>query len=163
MTSRVDQLPHYVYRYFGADDTVLYVGCTYDLKARHKRHTISSEWFPDAVRRSHQEFPDKWTGRVAERVAIIMCRPVHNKTHNYWTIEFSLARELHSVMANRPDNAAELIADIEARAIEDGKRQQRVRDAYVAKFSQEAYERGLAMGLTPQSARHWAKRRACSA
>lgn len=153
----LDKLPHHVYRYYSADDSILYIGCTNDLVARHRQHSTKAEWFSQSVRRSHETFPDKWHGRVAERAAIIVNRPLYNKTFNYWPLESDLARELHSIVTNRPDNAAELIADIEARAYEDGQRRQHVRDAQLA-VNQTMYDQLIRIGVTPRSALIHARR-----
>lgn len=157
----LDKLPHYVYRYYSAGDSILYIGCTRNLVARHRQHSANSEWFPLSVRRSHETFPDKWHGRVAERTAIIVNRPLHNKTFNYWPLESDLARELHSIITNRPANAGELIADIEARAYEDGKRRQHVRDAHLA-VNQAIYDQLTRIGVTHRSALIHARRRRAS-
>lgn len=153
----MDKLRHHVYRYYSADDSILYIGCTNDLVARHRQHSAKAEWFPQVVRRSHETFPDKWHGRVAERAAIMVNRPLYNKTFNYWPLESDLACELHSIVANRPDNATELIADIEARAYEDGKRRQHVRDAHLA-ANQAIYDQLTRMGITHRSALIHARR-----
>jgi hypothetical protein len=147
-------VPHYVYRYFAADGICLYIGCTHDLNARHKQHQ-DKEWFATATRREHTEYPDRWTGLVAEKTAIMVVKPVHNKTHNWW-LDAPFAGELHRVISARPANSSELIADIEARAFEHNKDKQRVHDALLP-FDQATYEYWRGIGVTHLSARRKAR------
>ncbi len=36
-----------VYRLYDADETLLYVGITYDTKTRFADHKVNKEWWPD--------------------------------------------------------------------------------------------------------------------
>jgi hypothetical protein len=153
--------PHHVYRYFAEDDTLLYVGCSYDLKARHKQHSKTAAWFAEANRRSHETFEDRWTGLVAERVAIMVNRPVYNKTHNYWLpTDPELTRELHRLATQRPGNAAELLTEIEARLLQSEIKAQHEREAQWndCTFDQELYDQLISIGVTTHSAARRARR-----
>ena len=121
--------PHHVYKYLAADGSVLYVGCTHDLNARHRAHSKRAPWFSEAVDRVHQTYSDMWYGRVAERVAIICHRPPHNKTYNYWTpSDAGLCRELSELKLDPPVNAPEVMADLERRVFEQECIDQRARE-----------------------------------
>lgn len=158
----VAHLPHHVYKYFAANNAVLYIGCTYDLVKRHKTHSKQAEWFAEANRRSHETFPDRWHGLVAEKSAIIVNRPIYNKTHNYWQpIDPRLTRELHRIASERPDNAPELLADIERQVYELEREAQRARDEELRTrwdgVNEAVFERLVANGLSRQSALYHAK------
>jgi predicted GIY-YIG superfamily endonuclease len=78
---------HYVYRCYDADDRLLYIGCTEDLVSRFAVH--ASSWSNPVsgtlnlrmVRHTVEEFPDKASGRKAEREAIYNEAPLLNLHH----------------------------------------------------------------------------------
>lgn len=153
--------PHYVYRYFAADGSVLYIGCTYNLKQRDQQHATLAPWYHLAVSRSYETYQDRWHGLVAERTAIICNRPQYNKTYNYWTPSDPwLTRELHRLVMDRPSNAAELLVDIERRVYEQECADQRARDAAARaskSFDTETYDRLRNIGVKDVAARRWAR------
>lgn len=71
--------PHFVYRFFGEDDRLLYVGVTYNPPARFEQHSKRSAWFADMARVTWTEYPDQAAGRRAEREAIDAEAPLYNR------------------------------------------------------------------------------------
>ena len=74
-----DNRPHYVYRYFDAQDRLLYVGVTINLKQRDAAHRHNSAWRVDAVRREVEEYPNRETAYKCEAIAIREESPLHNR------------------------------------------------------------------------------------
>lgn len=78
---------HYVYRCYGADDRLLYVGCTSDIGARFAVHYASYGNPPSSlirrrmVRKTVTEYPTKAAARAAEREAIRTELPLGNIHH----------------------------------------------------------------------------------
>lgn len=75
-------LPVYVYVYYGADDTPLYVGQTTDLFAREHHHRSKSPWWGEVSYREvvsmHDERAD---GLYAEAEEIRRIQPRYNVRH----------------------------------------------------------------------------------
>ena len=70
-----------LYRCFGEDDELLYVGITYDLNARIKEHrSTSSRWWPQ-VERIATERVSPFEIRQREREVILSEQPKHNIHH----------------------------------------------------------------------------------
>lgn len=161
MSYRWDE-PHYVYRYLDVEGTILYIGCTYDLQQRHKAHSKQAEWFPQANQRTHKTYPDRWHGLVGERAAIMVNRPVYNKTYNYWQPEDErLTRQLHEASKDRKANA-DLIADIEERVYLLEVERQLAREEALREMwdgvDDAVFDRLRGIGATHEGARLWAKR-----
>jgi hypothetical protein len=70
--------PHAVYRIFGDDDRLLYVGRSRWPAERIRQHARRAAWWPHARRHEVTWHPDKDTATVAERRAIQAERPAHN-------------------------------------------------------------------------------------
>lgn len=67
-----------LYRAYGADDVLLYLGVTDALKKRVAQHRRSSDWFPDAVRWTEEAYPERDAALTAERTAIATENPLYN-------------------------------------------------------------------------------------
>lgn len=67
-----------VYRVFDDDDTLLYVGCSYDPRSRFHAHRGSPMW-PAAAYTKLAWFPDRFTALLEEARAIVEEAPLHNK------------------------------------------------------------------------------------
>lgn len=76
------ELPHYVYRYYDADNALLYVGYTNNLSRRHRQHEKAAPWFNQAARHEYETYPDKESALEAERTQIRDLRPRENQQHN---------------------------------------------------------------------------------
>lgn len=83
-----DPNPHYVYRLFAADGTLLYIGCASDVEARVYMHRATYTMVDAFLIHRHldrytsEEYPDKLAARAAERKAIAAERPILNRQHN---------------------------------------------------------------------------------
>jgi predicted GIY-YIG superfamily endonuclease len=71
-----------LYRWFDADDRLLYIGITGDLGVRTAAHTKGSSWMDFAASRSVQHYWDRFTVERAEVKAIKQERPLFNRQHN---------------------------------------------------------------------------------
>lgn len=70
--------PHVVYRFFGADDLLLYIGVTGSFGRRLEHHKCTREWFHQ-VQKITLVWYDNWeTAAHAEVDAIVKENPVHN-------------------------------------------------------------------------------------
>jgi hypothetical protein len=78
---RIGSLPHYVYRYYDADDTALYIGCTVDLKSRERSHR-EKLWWPMVARIETEELPNRSAALTLEQVYILRESPLFNVQHN---------------------------------------------------------------------------------
>lgn len=74
-----------VYRFFGADDALLYVGYSADFPARLKSHRVGqkpSPWFPLVARWTLVSFPTSEAALDYETAAIQSEHPIYNVRHN---------------------------------------------------------------------------------
>lgn len=82
--------PHFLYRCFDAEGTLLYVGVTQDVEGRmfHHLHLCNAGKQPNdtlrrhMVRHSSEPFATKVEARAAERRAILNEGPLLNRQHN---------------------------------------------------------------------------------
>lgn len=79
--SRVEASPvdTYVYRYFDADDRLLYVGATSNLDNRDSQHSRLAPWRAAAVRRDVEGPMHREHALHAECIAIESEKPQHNR------------------------------------------------------------------------------------
>lgn len=104
----VEARPHFVYRYYDADEQPLYIGCTTNVRKREYGHR-SKEWFPLVARREIEWFPDMFHGRMAERAAIQREQPRFNSMHTQEPVT-ERGISFHEEWSRNPGKAAELIA-----------------------------------------------------
>jgi hypothetical protein len=71
--------PTAVYRFFGADKGLLYVGVTDEPKRRFRKHAKAAVWWPDVAGRSIDWFDSRSDALVEEARAIREENPLHNK------------------------------------------------------------------------------------
>jgi GIY-YIG catalytic domain-containing protein len=81
MTSVIAR-PHALYRFFAADDSLLYIGITNDLGARFTGHSGDKDWWVAVVRVAVEHFPDRRSVLDAERAAIVAEKPRYNVQYN---------------------------------------------------------------------------------
>jgi predicted GIY-YIG superfamily endonuclease len=68
---------HWVYRLYDAEDTLLYVGMTFQQHTRYEEHR--RKWWGEQIARVEWEsFPNRKTARDAEGIAINDENPVYN-------------------------------------------------------------------------------------
>jgi predicted GIY-YIG superfamily endonuclease len=70
-----------VYRFFDAAGRLLYVGYTTNPIARMRDHRNAAEWWPKVTAGQLESFATETEGLAAERAAIEVERPIHNKTY----------------------------------------------------------------------------------
>lgn len=75
----VDRVPTQLYRHFGKDGELLYVGVSLSAVARLSAHGAVSPWFRDIVRVDVEIFPTRAEALLAEKRAIQTENPLHNK------------------------------------------------------------------------------------
>lgn len=78
MTTTPFAWDHLLYRLFDANDHLLYIGRTNDLRKRLDRHSRVQSWWPEVARSQVETFPDLASLCAAEKAAIIGEDPTHN-------------------------------------------------------------------------------------
>ncbi len=76
-------MSHKLYRHFGPNDALLYVGISLRVMQRTIEHKSDSIWFNEIVRITMEDFDSKEAALEAERLAIINEKPKHNKQQNH--------------------------------------------------------------------------------
>lgn len=71
-----------LYRFYDAEDTLLYVGITEAGAMRWNQHRKSKHWWPEVVSSTVEHFTTRAEALEAERQAIIAEQPLHNVVHN---------------------------------------------------------------------------------
>lgn len=71
-----------LYRHFGHDGSLLYVGIANEPPARLRQHRKDKEWWVDVRNTTHQVFDTRPEAEKAEREAIKAEHPLWNKQHN---------------------------------------------------------------------------------
>jgi predicted GIY-YIG superfamily endonuclease len=74
-----------LYRFFDAEDTLLYVGLTVNPGRRMEKHRGTQPWWNDVARIEMEQHQDLATLRAAEREAIEHEQPLHNVRMNAGT------------------------------------------------------------------------------
>lgn len=73
---------HFLYRLYSRSGQLLYVGVTDNCLRRWREHSKVQPWWCEVHRFTQDWFPDRDAVEAAERHAIQVERPVHNKIHN---------------------------------------------------------------------------------
>lgn len=73
---------HTLYRFYDADDVLLYVGQSVNPGRRMEKHRDTQTWWRDVARIEMEQHPDKVTLLAAEREAIKEEKPLHNVRMN---------------------------------------------------------------------------------
>lgn len=73
---------HALYRFFGLNDELLYIGITFDPPMRFRQHSTDKPWWAEVSRIGIETFPSRRAVLEAERRAIITERPRWNITYN---------------------------------------------------------------------------------
>jgi excisionase family DNA binding protein len=74
--------PTALYRLFGDDDALLYIGVAKTFGVRWHQHEQSQPWWPEVRRQTIDWHPDREDAEDAERAAIKAERPKYNVVHN---------------------------------------------------------------------------------
>jgi len=99
---------HYVYEFYTADGTCLYVGLTSQVGARIQKHITETRWWPEVVRIELSRHDGLRAGSIAERDRIQALQPVHN-------IQFTDKPPANG-WATRRANSARKLKEIRSRA-----------------------------------------------
>jgi hypothetical protein len=75
-----------LYRFYDADDMLLYVGISDDWTRRLRQHWRDKPWFGDVISVTREPYPDRGAVSAAERAAIRAERPLYNKQHNGYAL-----------------------------------------------------------------------------
>lgn len=67
-----------LYRFYAADDTLLYIGLTVNPGRRMEKHAYDKPWWADVARIAMEQHPNLDALRAAERHAIETEKPLHN-------------------------------------------------------------------------------------
>lgn len=76
-------MDQYLYRLFGADDTLLYTGVSDDWTRRLRQHALGKQWATEILSVTLETYPDRPAVLAAERQAIRSEKPLHNIHHNH--------------------------------------------------------------------------------
>ena len=71
-----------LYRHYGSDGTLLYVGISARPLKRTNAHPNQSDWRENITRIEIERLPWRWLAEEAEKTAIMVERPLHNVTYN---------------------------------------------------------------------------------
>jgi len=71
-----------LYRFYDADERLLYVGISLSAIGRAAQHRSEKNWWCDVARMHVEHLPTRSTAMHAEREAIRSERPIHNVVHN---------------------------------------------------------------------------------
>ncbi|NEB92406.1 GIY-YIG nuclease family protein [Streptomyces bauhiniae] len=77
----IETQPTAVYRLYGREGQLLYVGMTNNPDVRFDCHALTKRWWHLVVKRDVQWHPDRATARQCEADAIKAESPVHNAMH----------------------------------------------------------------------------------
>jgi hypothetical protein len=80
--SDLESKAHALYRFFGADGALLYIGITASLPNRLARHKEDKPWWCDVADIRVEHFQSRRAVLEAERAAIVAEKPLHNVRHN---------------------------------------------------------------------------------
>jgi antitoxin (DNA-binding transcriptional repressor) of toxin-antitoxin stability system len=73
-----------VYRLYDADETLLYVGITYDIKTRFADHKADKEWWPEVSTKEIRWLPDREAAWAEEQRVIHEEHPRYNVASVRW-------------------------------------------------------------------------------
>ena len=73
---------HFLYRHFGVNLELLYIGVTNNVQRRVKDHSKNSDWFPTVRNITMEVFESREEVLDAEKEAIKKEKPKHNIHHS---------------------------------------------------------------------------------
>ncbi|MGA0615617.1 integrase arm-type DNA-binding domain-containing protein [Paracoccus sp. KR1-242] len=103
-----------VYRYYDAEDRLLYVGCSARPFHRVTNHK-DKPWMNDVARATFERFPNFWLARQSEAEAIRSEAPLYNVLHNEanparMPYELLPPSGFRGILHRLPDDAVEVLA-----------------------------------------------------
>jgi predicted GIY-YIG superfamily endonuclease len=105
----------YLYRAYGSQNQLLYIGISGNWSERLHAHEKTSEWMELADYVKLERYPTREAVEIAERQAIISEKPLFNKVHNmsyesakdhfqkikFWTYNNVIVDDLHSELIQK--------------------------------------------------------------
>lgn len=85
--------PTTVYRFYDADDKLLYVGITKNLPRRLAAHTKTKEWWLNVASIKLEHFKNRESARLREKTYTMFLNPEHNK-QDRWIPERDLLKPM---------------------------------------------------------------------
>lgn len=70
-----------LYRFFDADDVLLYIGTTDNITQRWRAHRTRTTWWDQVAREAVEWFDNRTAAEAAEKAAIAAEEPLHNIHH----------------------------------------------------------------------------------
>lgn len=114
-----------LYRLFGSDGQLLYIGVSCDLRSRFAQHSSSQRWWPQVARRKVEWLASRKEALAAERAAIMRERPRFNKKDTFASrYEPVLERVLKGKVAHK---AAQIRRAVERGLLSAGRSRQEAR------------------------------------
>ena len=83
-----------LYRFFDADENLLYVGITNEPWRRWREHVLAQPWFPQVKHQAITWYDERVSAELAERTAIRREQPRFNKAHAILPVAVELPEEL---------------------------------------------------------------------
>jgi hypothetical protein len=123
-----------VYRFYGADDELLYIGCSRNVSERIRVHMANQPWAGDIVRHTIDWYPSRAEAYVAEQQAILAESPRYNKAR--WSSPDGPVRLTRKTIPTSICLDAELISWLK----EDGRRNARTVSQQVRYYLHKAKE-----------------------
>ena len=74
----INDEPTAIYRFYDADDVLLYVGITNNIKRRWSEHAATKKWWPDVARRTAEWLDSREQADAAEEAAVQNENPLYN-------------------------------------------------------------------------------------
>ncbi len=71
-------VPYVLYRFYGSNDVLLYIGISRSFVKRRTWHKKKSRWYTMIEKTVTTEYPSQTEAEIAERKAIISERPAYN-------------------------------------------------------------------------------------
>lgn len=99
-----------LYRFYNADEALLYVGVTNDPVRRWDQHADAKEWWPQVARKTIEWFEGRAEALAAERTAIRSENPIHNHQSKSSPALREIAAGRLETMTTGPWRPYELIA-----------------------------------------------------
>lgn len=81
MTQHPEKSGLVLYRFYDADDNLLYIGITNNPRVRFSQHNASKHWFKHVTRSTMEHFATRQELEIAEIAAIQSERPKYNLAH----------------------------------------------------------------------------------
>lgn len=80
MSHRPNDEPTALYRLYDANDVLLYLGISWNPKARWEQHYNDKHWVHQVVRTTVEWYPTRWAALAAEKKATLLEKPQHDSS-----------------------------------------------------------------------------------